>query len=120
MMNRVRQPFNVNSVAQAAAVAALKDTDFLRQTFELNLRGMKRVVDGLTKMGLEHIPSHGNFVSFKIGDAERIYRQLLELGVIVRPIANYAMPDYLRVTIGKESENEKFLSALQQALGEKQ
>jgi len=118
MMNRVRQPFNVNSVAQAAAVAALQDTDFVRQTFEANLRGMKRIVDGLTKLGLEHIPSFGNFVSFRIRDAARIYRRLLELGVIVRPIANYAMPDYLRVSIGLETENEKFLSALKQSLGE--
>ena len=118
MMNRVRQPFNVNSVAQAAAVAALQDTDFVRQTFELNLRGMKQIVDGLTGLGLEHIPSFGNFISFKIKDAMRIYRRLLESGVIVRPIANYAMPDYLRVSIGLESENENFLSALQQALTE--
>jgi histidinol-phosphate aminotransferase len=119
MMNRVRQPFNVNSVAQAAAVAALQDTDFVQRTFELNLRGMKRIVDGLTRLGLEHIPSFGNFVSFRIKDAARIYRRLLELGVIVRPVANYAMPDYLRVSIGLETENEKFLSALQQALTEK-
>jgi histidinol-phosphate aminotransferase len=119
MLNRVRQPFNVNSVAQAAAVAALKDTDFVRKTFELNLRGMKRIVDGLSRLGLEHIPSYGNFVSFRIRDAERVYRRLLELGVIVRPIANYAMPGYLRVSIGLDSENERFLSALQRALGEK-
>jgi histidinol-phosphate aminotransferase len=118
MMNRVRQPFNVNSVAQAAAVAALQDTDFVQRTFEANLRGMKRIVDGLTRLGLEYIPSFGNFVSFRIKDAARIYRRLLELGVIVRPVANYAMPDYLRVSIGLESENEKFLSALQQALTE--
>ena len=82
--------------------------------------GMKQIVDGLTRLGLEHIPSFGNFVSFKIKDAASIYWRLLELGVIVRPIANYAMPDYLRVSIGLETENEKFLSALQQALGEKQ
>jgi histidinol-phosphate aminotransferase len=118
MMNRVRQPFNVNSVAQAAAVAALRDEAFVRQTHELNLRGMKQIVGGLTKLRLEHIPSFGNFVSFKIKDAARIYRRLLESGVIVRPIANYAMPDYLRVSIGLESENQKFLSALQQILGE--
>jgi histidinol-phosphate aminotransferase len=118
MLNRVRQPFNVNSVAQAAAVAALRDTDFVRQSFELNLRGMKRIVEGLGRLGLQHIPSFGNFVSFKIENAGRIYRRLLELGVIVRPIANYEMPDYLRVSIGLESENEKFLSALRQALGE--
>jgi histidinol-phosphate aminotransferase len=115
MLNRVRQPFNVNSVAQAAAVAALQDTEFVQQTFALNLRGMKQIVEGLTKLGLEHIPSYGNFVSFKIKDASRIYRGLLKSGVIVRPIANYAMPDYLRVSIGLEAQNEKFLSAMQQA-----
>jgi len=96
----------------------LQDTDFVRKTFELNIRGMKQIVDGLTKLGLQHIPSFGNFVSFRVNGAMQIYRRLLELGVIVRPIANYAMPDYLRVTIGLESENKKFQSALQQALGE--
>ncbi len=118
MMNRVRQPFNVNSIAQAAAVAALQDTDFVRQTFELNRRGMEQITVGLRKLGLELIPSYGNFVSFKVPQAARMYRRLLELGVIVRPIANYEMPDWLRVTIGLENENEKFLSALTRALGE--
>ena len=116
MLNRVRQPFNVNSVAQAAAVAALQDADFVQQSFELNQRGMKQITDGLRKLGLEYIPSFGNFVSFKIKDAARVYRRLLELGVIVRPIASYAMPDFLRVSIGLGTENDKFLSALQQAL----
>jgi len=118
MINRVRQPFNVNSVAQAAAVAALQDKEFVRQTHELNQDGMKQITDGVTKLGLEYIPSFGNFVSFKIKDAARVYRRLLELGVIVRPVASYDMPDYLRVSIGLESENEKFLSALKQTLGE--
>jgi len=117
MLNRVRQPFNVNSVAQAAAVAALQDTDFVEKTFALNLRGMKQIVDGLSGLGLEHIPSFGNFVSFRIADAMSIYRSLLQSGVIVRPVANYDMPDWLRVSIGLETENDKFLSALRQALG---
>ncbi len=118
MMNRVRQPFNVNSVAQAAAVAALQDEAFVKQTNELNQRGMQQITQGLSKMGLEFIPSYGNFISFKIGEGMKRYRRLLELGVIVRPIASYDMPDYLRVSIGLESENEKFLSALKQVLGE--
>ena len=118
MMNRVRQPFNVNSVAQAAAVAALQDMEFVRQTNELNQRGMKQIADGLSKLGLEFIPSYGNFICFKIGNGMKYYRRLLELGVIVRPVASYDMPDYLRVSIGLESENEKFLTALKQALGE--
>ena len=118
MMNRVRQPFNVNSVAQAAAVAALRDVSFVKRTFELNRRGMTQVTEGLTKLGLEYIPSYGNFVAFRIKDATAIYRRLLELGVIVRPIANYDMPDWLRVSIGLESENAKFLQALKHAIGE--
>jgi histidinol-phosphate aminotransferase len=119
MMNRVRQPFNVNSVAQAAAVAALQDEDFVRQTNELNRHGMVQITGAFARMGLEYIPSFGNFVSFKIADAMAVYRRLLELGVIVRPIANYDMPDWLRVSIGLEKENDKFLSALKQILGEK-
>jgi len=118
MINRVRQPFNVNSVAQAAAVAALADEDFVRRTHELNQSGMEQITQGLSKLGLTFIPSYGNFVSFHISNAAGAYRRLLELGVIVRPIANYDMPDYLRVSIGLETENEKFLSALKQILGE--
>ena len=118
MMNRVRQPFNVNSIAQAAAVAALHDMDFVQQTYELNQRGMQQITAGLTKLGLSYIPSYGNFISFRIGGATAMYRRLLELGVIVRPVANYDMPDYLRVSIGLENENVKFLSALTQAIGE--
>jgi len=127
MLNRVRQPFNVNSVAQAAAAAALQDTDFVQKTFALNMRGMKQIVEGLTGMGLEYIPSFGNFVSFRVAGSainpnERamlVYSRLLGSGVIVRPVANYDMPGWLRVSIGLETENEKFLSALKQTLTEK-
>jgi histidinol-phosphate aminotransferase len=118
MMNRVRQPFNVNSVAQAAAVAALRDVSFVKKTFELNRRGMQQITDGLTRLGLEYIPSFGNFVAFRIGNATAMYRRLLELGVIIRPIANYDMPDWLRVSIGLESENAKFLSALEKCINQ--
>ncbi len=128
MLNRVRQPFNVNSVAQTAAVAALQDAEFVQQTFALNRRGMAQITGELSKLQLEYIPSFGNFVSFKIAtpalsEVERamgVYRRLLELGVIVRPIANYNMPGWLRVSIGLETENDKFLSALKRILGEKQ
>jgi histidinol-phosphate aminotransferase len=118
MMNRVRQPFNVNSVAQAAAVAALRDVSFVKKTFELNRKGMAQITEGLTKLGLQYIPSFGNFVAFRIDNAMEMYRRLLELGVIIRPIANYDMPDWMRVTIGLESENAKFLQALKHAIGE--
>jgi histidinol-phosphate aminotransferase len=118
MINRVRQPFNVNSVAQAAAVAALQDADFVQRTWEMNRRGMEQITAGLRELGLDYIPSYGNFIAFKIGDGMKMYRRLLELGVIVRPVASYNMPEYLRVSIGLENENDKFLAALKQALGE--
>ncbi len=118
IMNRVRQPFNVNSVAQAAAVAALHDEDFLVRSYALNQAGMLQITQGLTKLGLEFIPSYGNFVSFRIGNATGIYRRLLEHGVIVRPIANYEMPDYLRVSIGLFAENARFLEVLEKIVEE--
>ena len=116
LMNRVRQPFNVNSISLAAASAALDDREFVRRGFELNQSGMRRITQGLTQLGLTYIPSFGNFVSFKVKDASGVFQRLLKRGVIVRPIASYGMPDYLRVSIGLESENERFLEALRQSL----
>jgi len=116
LMNRVRQPFNVNSVALAAGAAALDDHAFVRRSFELNRSGMRQITQGLERLGLEYIPSFGNFVSFKVKDAAGIFQQLLRRGVIVRPIAGYGMPDYLRVSVGLESENARFLETLGQVL----
>lgn len=116
LMNRVRQPFNVNNLALAAAVAALDDHQFLAESYELNRRGMEQLVAGLKRLGLEHIPSHGNFVTFRAGDGAAVNQKLLQQGVIVRPIAGYGMPEWLRVTIGKEAENRRFLEALEKAL----
>ena len=116
LMNRVRQPFNVNSVALAAATAALDDTGFVRESFELNRSGMRQLTEAFSRLGIDYIPSQGNFVSFRIADAALVYRKLLRAGVIVRPIASYGMPQHLRVTIGLESENARFLEALERAL----
>jgi len=116
VMNRVRQPFNVNSVALAAATAALDDAGFVRKSFELNRSGMRQLTDGFKRLAIEYIPSHGNFVSFRVKDAADIFQKLLGAGVIVRPIASYGMPQHLRVTVGLESENARFLAALEQAL----
>lgn len=116
MMNRVRQPFNVNSIAQAAAVASLADDDFVERSYALNRAGMLQVTQGFNKLGLTYISSFGNFVSFRVENAQRIYRGLLEQGVIVRPIANYEMPDYLRVSIGLFDENARFLEVLEKIL----
>jgi histidinol-phosphate aminotransferase len=116
LMNRVRQPFNVNSIAQAAAVASLADDEFVERTRALNQAGMVQITQGLQKLGLTFIPSFGNFVSFKVDDARGVYERLLNQGVIVRPIANYEMPDYLRVSIGLFSENARFLEVLATAI----
>ncbi len=116
LMNRVRQPFNVNSVSLAAAAAGLADHEFVRRGFDLNQIGMRQITQELTRLALAHIPSFGNFVSFKVNDAAGVFHRLLTRGVIVRPIASYGMPDHLRVSIGLETENERFLDALRQSL----
>jgi len=116
LMNRVRQPFNVNNLAIAAAVAAIDDHQFIAESYELNRRGMVQLLAGLKRLGLEHIPSHGNFVTFKVIGAAEVNQKLLRQGVIVRPIAGYGLPDWLRVTIGTEPDNARFLEALEKAL----
>lgn len=116
LMNRVRQPFNVNNLAIAAAVAALDDHAFLAESYDVNRRGVEQIVAGLKRLGLEHIPSHGNFVTVAVGDGAAINRGLLRQGVIVRPLGGYGMPNHLRVTIGLDRENERFLAALESAL----
>jgi histidinol-phosphate aminotransferase len=116
MLNRVRQPFNVNSIAQAAAIASLQDDDFVARSYAANQAGMTQITQGLQKLGLEYIPSYANFVSFKVANAAQVNQQLLQNGVIVRPIANYEMPDYLRVSIGLFSENVRFLTVLEEIL----
>ena len=117
LLNRVRQPFNVGSVALAAAAAALFDSDFLARSYEVNRAGMAQLTAGFARLGLEWIPSAGNFVTFRAGDGAGVNRRLLRQGVIVRPIAGYGMPEWLRVSIGLEAENARFLEALPQALG---
>ena len=116
LLNRVRQPFNVCSVGLAAAAAALFDDVFLQRSYELNQAGMKQLTDGFQRLGLDWIPSAGNFVTFKVGDGAGVNQRLLRQGVIVRPIAGYGMPEWLRVSIGLESENARFLEALPDAL----
>ena len=117
LLNRVRHPFNVNSVAQAAAVAALDDIAHLEAGIRLNRDGLQQLEAGLNKLGLSWIPSVGNFVAVDTGqDAAAVYERLLQQGVIVRPVANYGLPEYLRVTVGLPEENEHFLSAIERAL----
>ncbi len=117
VLNRVRQPFNVNSAALAAAQAALEDSDYLARSVALNQAGMRQLQAGFERLGLTYIPSVGNFISFELPmDAGEVYQRLLRQGVIVRPVANYDMPRHLRVSIGTEDENQRFLAALEQVL----
>ena len=112
LMNRIRQPFNVSNVAQAAAIAALGDAAFVAESAELNRVGMTQLTSGFASLGLGWIPSCGNFVTVKVGDGGRVFRQLLERGVIVRPVAGYGLPEYLRVSIGLDTENQRLLETL--------
>lgn len=117
LLNRIRPPFNVNSLALAAACASLDDIDHVRRGVMLNAEQMNVVTTAVKKMGLDFIPSVGNFVCIDVGeDAAAVYDALLYDGVIVRPVANYGMPRHLRVTLGREEENTRFLAALGRAL----
>ncbi|UCG97680.1 MAG: histidinol-phosphate transaminase [Burkholderiales bacterium] len=116
LLNRVRQPFNCNSLAQAAAVAALADEAFVARSVEVNRQGMAQVTAAFDALGLRHLPSFGNFVLVQVGDGAAVYQGLLKRGVIVRPVANYGLPQWLRVTIGLTEENEKFIAALREVL----
>src|SRR4051812_42475002 len=117
VMNRVRQPFNVNNIALAAATAALDDMEFVARSYALNLEGMRQLEEGARKLGLDFISSHGNFLTIRVGKAAEIFKRLLRRGVIVRPVGGaYQLPEHLRVTIGTAQENEKFLAALAASL----
>jgi histidinol-phosphate aminotransferase len=117
LLNRVRQPFNVNAIAQAAAVAALEDDAFLERSRSLNAQGLAMLQRAFDAMGLRYVPSFGNFVLVEVGDAAAVNLALLKAGVIVRPVGNYGLPQWLRVTVGLPQENEAFLAALRGALG---
>lgn len=117
LLNRVRQPFNVNSVAQQAAAVAIRDQDHIEKSIQFNRDGMVQLVAGLDSMGVHFIPSSANFISINLEQtAMPIFEQLLREGIIVRPIAGYGMPDYIRVTVGLEEENDRFLTALAKVL----
>ena len=116
VMNRVRQPFNVNSMALVAARAALGDMEFVARSYAENLQGMRQLEEGARGLGLAYIPSFGNFITVRVGKAGEVFKRLLKRGVIVRPVGNYGLPEHLRVTVGTAQENEKFLAALAASL----
>ena len=117
LLNRVRQPFNVSFPAIVAATAALNDVAYLQRSVEMNKEGLAQLEWGLSGLGLDYIPSVGNFITVDFAkDAAEIDKRLLKKGVIVRPVSNYCMPSCLRVSIGLAEENERFLLALKESL----
>ncbi|CDG84701.1 histidinol-phosphate transaminase [Janthinobacterium agaricidamnosum] len=122
LMNRIRQPFNVNSMAQAAAVAALGDSAFLEQGARNNAAGYRQFTEAFDALGLEYVPSHGNFVLVRVGDDDgagaRINLALLKQGVIVRPVGSYGLPQWLRISIGLPQENAVLIATLTKVLAE--
>ena len=118
LMNRVRQPFNNNSLALLAGEAALEDEAFVRRSVELNAAQRARLERELRALQLTVLPSQANFLAVGFGrDAKPVHQGLLERGVIVRPLASYELPEFLRVTVGTADENTRFLTALKQVLG---
>jgi histidinol-phosphate aminotransferase len=126
ILNRVRQPFNVNLFALVGAAAVLSDNQYIEKGVELNRVGLKQIEDGLLELGLSFIPSTANFIAFNVHPINEnckraytgvdIYQLLLKEGVIVRPLVNYKMTDFLRVSIGLPEENQRFLSSLKSVL----
>lgn len=113
-MNRVRQPFNVNSLAQIGAAAALKDKSHLERSREVNRKGKEYLYGEFKKLGLNYVPTEANFILVKMGNGRNIYNRLLKKGVIIRPLDGYKFPDYIRVTIGLPEENKRFIEALKE------
>jgi len=120
LLNRIRQPFNVNSLAQAAAVAALNDSAFLQKSAKVNADGYRQLTQAFDAMDLEYVPSFGNFVLVRVGNEDtagaRVNIALLKQGVIVRPVGNYGLPQWLRISVGLPEENAAFIAALKKIL----
>lgn len=115
-MNKVRQPFNVNTLAQIGAMAALEDKEHIERSRENNIRGLKYLFDGLNAMGLECVSTQANFFLVKVGDGQKVYEGLLRQGVIVRPMKGYGLEGYIRVTVGLPEENRRFVEALRKVI----
>jgi histidinol-phosphate aminotransferase len=113
LLNRVRQPFNGNSLALAAATVALSDDDYIAQTKQINDQGMAQLINGLEELGLSYIPSKANFITVNVvRNGADVFDLLLKQGVIVRPVGNYGLANFIRVSVGLESENARFLDAI--------
>ena len=112
LLNRVRQPFNVNSLGQVGALAALGDQAFVNDCKAMNAQGRKQLVEGLTSLGYKTYGGAANFVLCQVGAGQRVFEELQKRGVIIRPLNNYNLPDFVRITIGTEEENQRLLDLM--------
>lgn len=117
-LHKVRQPFNINSLAQVGALASLEDEDFYNKTLTLNREGMAYLQESVAKMGCKPFPSQTNFFMIDVqGDADRLYKAMLHKGVIIRSMSAYGFKNCVRITVGTREENDRFLTALSECLG---
>ena len=119
-LEKIRQPFNINSLAQAGALAALDDTKHVEKTRKVNSRGLRLYARTFRKLKLEFVPSQANFILVRVGDGQRVFGELQKLGVIVRPMSGYQLPEWIRISIGTPKENQRCLEALKTVLGQSQ
>lgn len=115
-LEKVREPFNVNSLAQAGALAALDDHEHLARTRAINAEGLEYFRAELRKLGMESAPSNGNFILARVGDAGSVFSELQKRGVIARPVAGYGLPEWLRISIGTAEQNERCVAALRETV----
>jgi histidinol-phosphate aminotransferase len=111
-LEKIRQPFNINLLAQAAALAALDDVEHIRKTRTNNFSGLDFFIKAFREFKLEFIPSHANFILVRVGDGQRVFEAMQRQGVIVRPMGGYQLPEWIRISIGTPSENERCLKAM--------
>lgn len=115
-LEKLRQPFNVNAAAQAAALAAIEDTAHVERTRRINFRGLKFFARAFRKLGLEFIPSFANFILVRVGQGQEIFAGLQKKGIIVRPMAGYQLPEWIRISVGTPKENQRCVEAMTQLL----
>jgi histidinol-phosphate aminotransferase len=118
-LEKIRQPFNINSIAQAGALAALDDVDHMRHTRQNNAAGMKLYEEAFRQLKLEFVPSAGNFILVRVGEGQRVFEAMQKLGVIVRPMGGYQLPDWIRISIGTPEENARCIGSLKSVLAKR-
>jgi histidinol-phosphate aminotransferase len=115
-VEKLREPFNVNGLALAAALAALDDEDHVKRSSQMNAEGLDFLYDRLDELGVSYVPSQANFLLVEVGDGVEIFEKLLREGVIVRPVKAYGLPAHVRVTVGLPEENRRFVDTLARVL----